>query len=88
VRKIIIIHDTVADDIMGQPIVFANDAPAVRFFIDCLTHPEGQMRKHPEDYNLVQIATLGDNLEVTPAPYLILSGKSWLATTQLEEATK
>ena len=79
-RIITAIVDRLAMDITtGSVTTVPHAAVAIRFFGDVLTHPESSLGKHPEDYELVQLAVLNDDLTVTPAKEILLTGAQWLA---------
>lgn len=88
-RQIIAIMDTLANDIVGPLTIHQSDAAAIRFFGDVASHPDSQVGRHIEDYELVAIATIDDagDLQVLPVnhdfrPRIILTGRQWAAVQQ------
>lgn len=84
-KKIIAIIDTVANDIAGPLHIMQHDAVAIRFFGDVASHPEGQIGKHIEDYQLVELGILDDDLSIIADKKIILTGAQW-AAAQMQNA--
>lgn len=76
-RKIIAIIDTLSNDVAGQLMLFPHDAPAIRFFGDVATHPESQVAKHIEDYQLVQLGILDDDCSIITDRRILITGSQW-----------
>lgn len=78
-KKIIAIIDTVANDIAGPLHIMQHDAVAIRFFGDVASHPESQIGKHIDDYQLVQLGILDDDMSIITDKRIILTGTTWAA---------
>lgn len=73
-RKLIAIVDLVANDFAGQPVIFAHDAPAIRFFED-VYNGNHSLKAHASDYELREIATIDDEtLQLTPSSRVLITG--------------
>jgi hypothetical protein len=81
-KLIIAIVDNVAADLAGPLTLHGHDATAIRFFSDVATHPESQVGKHINDFDLVQLGFLTDELEIVPDKRVILTGSQWAAAQQ------
>lgn len=77
-RKLIAIIDLVAQDIAGQPLVFAHDAPAIRFFEDVYDGNQS-LKAHADDYELRELALIEDDLSLTPSTRVIITGSTLAA---------
>lgn len=86
-RIITAIVDTLAKDIIGPPQIFPHPAPAVRMFGDVAKDERTQIHQHVEDYELVMLGELNEDLTVTPNYTVIITGAQWLAATQQKEET-
>lgn len=78
-RAIYVVIDHKAQDIVGYLNVFRAEAAAVRFFHDVATQPGSMLGKYPDDYALVRLGYLNDDLTVTPDNKTILEGSAWWA---------
>jgi len=86
-RIIAAIVDTLANDVVGPIQAFRHPAQAIRFFSDVAGDPQTMINKHVEDYQLIQFATLEDDLTFAVARDVIITGSQWKAAQQkLEEA--
>lgn len=87
-RYIIALEDTLAGDITGVIQIFPHPAPAIRFFGDIASHPESNVGRHIEDYQLVSLGTLNDDNTVTPDKQVIITGSQWRASQQINAQEK
>ena len=76
-KKIIAIIDNVAHDIAGQLTLHQHDTTAFRYFNDAMTHPDSYIGKHKEDFDLVQLGILDDDLTIIAQKEIMLTGKHW-----------
>lgn len=87
-RLLIAIVDNVTHDIVGQVSTFKNAQVAIRHFDDVLKDPQpNAVNKFPKDHDLVLLAVINEDIEVTPQKEILLRGADWLAlqTTQQEQ---
>lgn len=79
------IVDIKAEDILGQPVIYKHPAAAIRFFDDVATHPESTVGRHPEDYNLVILGHITEQLtlELPDGNPVVITGTAWKASKQL-----
>lgn len=84
-RKLIAIVDLIAQDIAGQPIIFAHDAPAIRFFEDVYDGNQS-LKAHAADYELRELAVLEDDLTLTPTNRVIITGTTLAAIKESAQA--
>lgn len=85
-QQLYVAFDRVAQTMLGQVMQFPHDAPAVRMFVDALQ--DGFMAKHPGDFELLCIGTIGMvTCEIVPneSPRLVLSGETWAQTLTPKE---
>lgn len=81
VKTIIAIYDKRAEDIVGILQMHHHEATAVRMFADVAMNETSQIRRHPEDYDLIQLGTLNnDNNRITPEYRVILTGSALFAS--------
>lgn len=85
-RKIIAIVDTLANDVAGPLLVFQHSAPAIRYFSDVALHPDSQIGKHVEDYILLEIGLLNDDLTVVPTNEIVITGTQWRNVQQADKS--
>lgn len=78
---LIAIEDTLSKDIAGAMIIFRHDAPAIRFFSDCVDNNPA-LKDHIEDYELVQYAYLDEDLTVVPERRTIITGEQFKAARE------
>lgn len=75
-----VIHDTVAEHIVGFITVHKHDAAAIRMFVDVAAAPNSSIAAHPEDYQLVRVGYIDvSTLKITTEHSVVLSGKAWAA---------
>lgn len=89
-RWLYVVRDVKAEDVGEQVMVCKSDAVAVRAFTDALLNPNNFMAKYPEDYELLEIGSLGDDgrIEAPESPRTVLSGAQWkLSQTSVSEAS-
>ncbi|QCQ85142.1 nonstructural protein [Blackfly microvirus SF02] len=75
-KMIIAIVDTLANEVTGPLWTWQNAAPAIRQFGDLVTDQKTQIAQHPEDYDLVQVGILEDDLTITPRKEVIITGRA------------
>lgn len=86
-RIIAVVIDTVANDILGTPMVSRADAPLVRTLVDVIKNGDGQVGRFPHDHIMKEIATIDDEtLTVTPSNRLIISGTQIVAMLEGNKA--
>lgn len=82
VRLVCVIRDRLAEDI-GPIMAFPAVPAAVRSFADVAVDPQTMVARHPEDFELLQVATIdgatGVVVPCTP-PVVLLTGVAWLAS--------
>ncbi|QXP44146.1 MAG: nonstructural protein [Arizlama microvirus] len=61
IKKLYVVRDTLADNIVGGVLVFPNDPPAVRFFVDILGEKSSVVGRHPDDHSLLYIGSLDES---------------------------
>lgn len=85
-RILIAIVDILANDILGPVQVFPHPAPAIRMFSDVCKDERTQIYQHIEDHHLVKLGTLEDDLTITPAREVLITGAQWKAVNTINEA--
>lgn len=88
-RWLYVVRDLKANDVGDQVMVCKADAVAVRAFTDALLNPNNFMSKYAEDYELVEVGSLGDDgrIEAPDSPRIVLTGAQWkLAQASVSEA--
>lgn len=88
-KGIYIIQDTLANQALGGPLLFAHNAAAVRFFADIASNPESAVFRYLEDHQLVRVATFNESeckIEDTEFS-VVITGAAWKAA-QNPEGTK
>lgn len=86
-RSIIAIVDTKANDIVGQTVMVAHEAVAMRYFNDAMSDPSSPLRKYAEDFELRELARIDtDTLELLPSNYTLITGQQWLAAQPQQES--
>lgn len=84
-RIIFGIVDRLSMDLTGGMLQTAqHPAVAIRFFSDVATHPESNIARHVEDYELVQFGVLQDDLTILPTREVIITGAQWRASQQAQ----
>lgn len=87
-KKIIAIQDDLANDLAGPVILIRHDAEAIRYFGDVASHPESQVGRHVEDYQLVELGVLDDDLTIISGKRTILTGAQWKAAIEANERAR
>lgn len=80
------INDRLAKDLVGHSmyIVFAfrTDHQAVRYFADAILDEKSALAKHPADYELVKLAHISDDGEITAIDRaVVITGDTLIAAT-------
>lgn len=73
-RQLYAIIDSKAEDIIGTVILARANAIAVRIFTDLIKSDENDVGRHPEDFTLVQLGILKEDLTLEPARKDIITG--------------
>lgn len=86
-RHIYCIYDKVAMTMYGALVVQAHDGPVARLFSDLLGDPEQHIAKHAADYELWCLATISDDLIITPLSYprVVTTGAAFVAARDGEK---
>lgn len=93
-NRIYALYDIVAQAIVGQLMIMKHDAAAIRIFADAMTAKEPNMiNQHPEDFRLITLGSILEHgtdpnyeldlVELVPAYRIVLEGKQWLATREI-----
>ena len=59
-RYVYCVYDKKACEVLGGLVMFRNDAPAVRYFIDGIQQEGSIVHAHPEDFELLCVAEIDD----------------------------
>jgi len=88
-RKIIAIIDTVALDIAGPLQLHQHEATAIRMFGDVAAdpHPNNNIRNHIEDFQLVELGILDDDLTIIAGRRVIMTGSQYAAARDAQQVT-
>lgn len=81
------IFDNKSNHIAGQFVhIFMHPAAAIRMFGDVLSSTDTIMGRHPEDYELIELAAMNDDPRTLTAcePTTILTGAQWKALQEKE----
>lgn len=81
-RLIIAIIDMTAQDVVGPVQLIKHPAQGIRFFSDVATQPDTIVAKHVEEYHLLQLGILEDDLTIRPEHATLITGQQWLAAQQ------
>lgn len=87
-KLLCVIRDRLAESI-GPVMVFTAGPAAIRSFSDLAVDPQTMISRHPEDFDLMQVATIDEGSgEVTPLspPLVLLTGVAWLAAQKPADA--
>lgn len=87
-RLIYIVWDIVAHDTVTGLLVYNHHAAAIRAFVDGLKDQRGPLAKHPADFELRLVGelTTDGTINALDQYEVVLSGSTWLASTQPQEA--
>lgn len=80
-KLLCVIRDRLAES-CGPVMLFSAVPAAIRSFSDVAVDPSTMVGRHPEDFDLLQIATVNEGSgEVSPVspPVVLLTGASWVA---------
>lgn len=84
-QTIYAIYDNKAEDFIGAPqalVTFKHDAAAIRFFTDLALDKNTVLARHPEDYELIALATMENTgIELLPAR-TVITGAAWAAAQE------
>lgn len=88
-RLIVAILDNKANDTVPQTLIWVHKAvaPAIRMYTDAVTDTRGEMHKHVEDYDLVQLGTIDDENKLHPDYEILMTGKAYLASLPQQDVT-
>lgn len=84
-KKLYAIQDTASQMIIGGVHVFAHDAAAIRFFGDLVADSQTMMGRHPNDHNLLVLASLDEEngeLLTDGCPSVVVTGAALKASQQ------
>lgn len=84
-KGIYIIRDTLADQVIGQLLMFPHDAAAVRFFGDICSDDKTSVARHVTDHELWCIGHIDeDQARITPTEgaVRVITGAAWAAAQQ------
>lgn len=92
-KKLYAIIDTASTLIIGGVHVFAHDAAAIRFFGDLVGDPQTMMGRHPNDHNLLALASVDEEtgeLLTDGCPSVVVTGAALKASQQqaMEQAER
>lgn len=92
-RRIYMVFDLVAGQVVGSPVLEVADAPAIRGFHDALSAKDSMLAKHAADFDLLWIGEIADEGTIF-GPYsaggdnvprvTVARGAQWAAAQQLE----
>lgn len=88
INGIYAVYDNVAKEIVGGLHLHKHQAAAIRMFADAASDPKTMLAQHPQDYDLVQLGTLGENNEIEPRYTNVLKGAVWHAANHPTDETK
>lgn len=86
-KLLCVIRDCLAES-CGPVMSFTAVPAAIRSFSDVALDPQTNVCRHPEDFELLHVATIVEGSgEVTPLspPVVLLSGVQWLASQKRAE---
>lgn len=86
-KLLCVIRDRLAES-CGPVMLFTAVPAAIRSFSDVALDPQTTVGRHPEDFDLLQIATVNEGSgEVTPCspPVVLVTGVAWLAAQKPRE---
>lgn len=87
-RMLVAIIDIMAEDITPLHCIWIHRhlATAIRMYHDIANDPQTQVHQHIDHYDLVQLGTLNELNRITPTYALLLSGKTYQASLQNQQA--
>lgn len=82
-KGLYMVYDLLAGCVIGQIVQAATDAAATRDFHEALSNKESTLARHPADYNLIFIGTLGEDgeLDTDSNKRTVAQGAAWKAAT-------
>lgn len=87
-KLLCVIRDRLAES-CGPVMLFTAIPAAIRSFSDVALDPQTTVGRHPEDFDLLQIAFVDEGTgQVTPCspPVVLLTGVAWLASQKPVQA--
>lgn len=84
-RRLYVIYDNVANDVLGGVHSYPHDAPAIRFFSDIAATAKTIVNTHPQDHDLRCIGILTSiegKLELKPEDRVVLTGAQLIAAQE------
>lgn len=85
-KRLYAILDIQSKMIIGGVHVFPQDAAAIRFFRDLVGDPQTMMGRHPNDHNLLMLASFDDedgSLLTDGCPSVVVSGSAMAESIRL-----
>lgn len=73
------IRDRKAEAITGPIMQHKHVATALRLYHDLMLDPQSIANKHPEDYDLIRLGWLHEDLTIEESHHEVMTGKQWLA---------
>lgn len=75
------ILDVKADMLVGGLHLHKAEAAAIRMFSDIAGTPDTTVGRHPDDYELLFLGSIGEDNQITPLcpPVPVLTGSQWAA---------
>lgn len=86
IPSLYVVLDTLAEQILGAPLIFRADAAAVRLFSEAYNDANSVVAKHPNDHVLLCLGTIDDKTGQVVAqdtPRIVITGTQ-LALTAME----
>lgn len=86
-RGIYAIRDNRAGEVVGNLMMFAHDAPAIRMFGDAVSAPDSMVAKHTADYDLILCGRIEiETGVITSENAVVMTGVTFLAMREAQEA--
>lgn len=82
-KSLYVVYDNQAHEVGRVAALHRADAAAIREFTDLLNNRDTMVGQHPEDYELLKIATIDETTgEITPVDrtaMVVTTGRAWAA---------
>lgn len=78
-KTIYAIYDNKAAELTGGVILVNADPAAIRMFSDAANDQKTLISKHVQDFDLIALGQMGDDLNIEPGFRVVLTGKAWAA---------
>lgn len=88
IERLYTVYDKKAEQCIAGIIRVQNDEVARRHFHDALKNTESPLAQHPEDYDLLYLATIDirEGMITDNTPRTISAGADWIEAAQLKVA--